>query len=77
MVWEGRSRKASPYPDSYRNAAQSVPGTMRMEATRRLSLHWASLAEENADFSIVIVFRYVDDLIVGFKTPRNRATPRN
>jgi hypothetical protein len=29
------------------------------------SLHWTSLAEGNANFSIVIVFRYADDLMVG------------
>jgi hypothetical protein len=53
---------------SYRNAAQSVPGTMRIEGSnRRLSLHWTSLAEGNANFSIVIVFRYADDLMVGFE----------
>ena len=52
----------------YRNAAQSVPGTMRIEGSnRRLSLHWTSLAEGNANFSIVIVFRYADDLMVGFE----------
>ena len=51
-----------------RNAAQSVPGTMRIEGSnRRLSLHWTSLAEGNANFSIVIVFRYADDLMVGFE----------
>jgi hypothetical protein len=50
---------------SYRNAAQSVPGTMRIEGpNRRLSLHWTSLGEGNANFSIVIVFRYADDLMV-------------
>src|SRR5271167_490916 len=53
---------------SYRNAAKSVPGTMRIEGSnRRLSLHWTSLAEGNANFSIVIVFRYADDLMVGFQ----------
>ena len=53
---------------SYRNAAQSVPGTMRIEGSNRhLSLHWTSLAEGNANFSIVIVFRYADDLMVGFE----------
>jgi hypothetical protein len=53
---------------SYRNAAQSVPGTMRIKGSnRRLSLHWTSLAEGNANFSIVIVFRYADDLMVGFE----------
>jgi hypothetical protein len=32
---------------------------MRIEGSnRRLSLHWTSLAEGNANFSIVIVFRY-------------------
>jgi hypothetical protein len=51
-----------------RNAAQAVPGTMRIEGSnRRLSLHWTSLAEGNANFSIVIVFRYADDLMVGFE----------
>jgi len=35
---------------------------MRIEGSnRRLSLHWTSLAEGNANFSIVIVFRYADD----------------
>jgi hypothetical protein len=39
---------------------------MRIEGSnRRLSLHWTSLAEGNANFSIVIVFRYADDLIRG------------
>jgi hypothetical protein len=39
---------------SYRNAAESVPGTMRIKGSnRRLSLHWTSLAEGNANFSIV------------------------
>ena len=39
---------------------------MRIEGSnRRLSLHWTSLAEGNANFSIVIVFRYADDLMVG------------
>jgi hypothetical protein len=53
---------------SYRNAAQSVPGTIRIEGSnRRLSLHWTSLAGGNANFSIVIVFRYADDLMVGFE----------
>jgi hypothetical protein len=52
----------------YRNAAQSVPGTMRIEGSnRRLSLHWTSLAEGNANFPIVIVFRYADDLMAGFE----------
>ena len=42
--------------------------TMRIEGSnRRLSLHWTSLAEGNANFSIVIVFRYADDLMVGFE----------
>jgi len=51
-----------------RSAAQSVPGTMRIKGSnRRLSLHWTSLAEGNANFSIVIVFRYADDLMVGFE----------
>src|ERR1700681_1520815 len=41
---------------------------MRIEGSnRRLSLHWTSLAEGNANFSIVIVFRYADDLMVGFE----------
>ena len=31
------------------------------------SLHWTSLAEGNANFSIVIVFRYADNLMVGFE----------
>ena len=58
---------------SYRNAAQSVPGTMRIEGSnRRLSLHWTSLAEGNANFSIVIVFRYADDLMVGFEEEAER-----
>jgi hypothetical protein len=53
---------------SYRNAAESVPGTMRIKGSnRRLSLHWTSLAEGNANFSIVIVFRYAADLMVGFE----------
>jgi hypothetical protein len=30
-------------------------------------LHWTSLAEGNANFSIVIVFRYADDLMAGFE----------
>ncbi len=35
---------------------------MRIEGSnRRLSLHWTSLAEGNANFPIVIVFRYADD----------------
>jgi hypothetical protein len=39
---------------------------MRIEGSnRRLSLHWTSLAEGNANFSIV--FRYADDLMVGFE----------
>ena len=39
---------------------------MCIEASnRRLSLHWTSLAEGNANFSIVIVFRYAEDLRVG------------
>ena len=53
---------------SYRTAAQSVPGTMRIEGSdRRLSLHWTSLAKGNANFSIVIVFRYADNLMAGFE----------
>jgi len=41
---------------------------MRIEGSnRRLSLHWTPLAEGNANFSIVIVFRYADDLMVGFE----------
>ena len=41
---------------------------MRIEGSNRhLSLHWTSLAEGNANFSIVIVFRYADDLMVGFE----------
>jgi hypothetical protein len=41
---------------------------MRMEGSnRRLSLHWTSLAEGNANFSIVMVFRYTDDLMVGLE----------
>src|SRR5580704_11120650 len=53
---------------SYRNAAQSVPGTMRIEGSnRRLSLHGTSLAEGNANFPIVIVFRYADDPMAGFE----------
>jgi hypothetical protein len=53
---------------SYRNAAQSVPGTMRIEGSnRRLSLHWTSLAQGNANFPIVMVFRYADDLMAGFE----------
>jgi len=41
---------------------------MRIEGSnRRLSLHWTSLAEGNANFSIVIVFRYADDLMAGFE----------
>ena len=41
---------------------------MRIKGSdRRLSLHWTSLAEGNANFSIVIVFRYAADLIVGFE----------
>jgi len=43
-------------------------GTMLIEGSnRRLSLHWTSLAEGNANFSIVIIFRYPDDLMVGFE----------
>jgi hypothetical protein len=37
------------------------------ESNRRLSLRWTPLAEGNANFSIVIVFRYADDLMVGFE----------
>src|SRR5579863_2901516 len=37
-------------------------------SNRRLTPHWTSLAEGNANFSIVIVFRYADDLMVW---PRN------
>jgi hypothetical protein len=45
-----------------------IAGTMRIEGpNRRLSLHWTSLAEGNANFSIVIVFRYADDLKAGFE----------
>jgi hypothetical protein len=52
----------------YRNAAQSVRGTMRIEGSnRRLSLHGTSLAEGTANFPIVIVFRYADDLMAGFE----------
>jgi hypothetical protein len=41
---------------------------MRIEGSnRRLSLHWTSLAEGNANFSIVIVFRYANDLMAGFE----------
>ena len=41
---------------------------MRIEGSnRRLSLHWTSLAEGNANFSIVVVFRYADRLMVGFE----------
>jgi hypothetical protein len=41
---------------------------MRIKGSnRRLSLHWTSLAKGNANFSIVIVFRYADDLMVGFE----------
>jgi hypothetical protein len=40
---------------------------MRIEGSnRRLSLHWTSLAEGNANFPIVIVFPYADNLMVGF-----------
>jgi hypothetical protein len=47
---------------------QSVLGTLRIEGSNRgLSLHWTSLAEGNANFSIVIVFRYAADLMVGFE----------
>ena len=37
------------------------------DPTVGLSLHWTPLAEGNANFSIVIVFRYADDLMVGFE----------
>jgi hypothetical protein len=41
---------------------------MRIEGSnRRLSQYWTSLAEGNANFSTVIVFRYADDLMVGFE----------
>jgi hypothetical protein len=41
---------------------------MRIEGSnRRLSLHGTSLAEGNANFSIVMVFRYADDLMAGFE----------
>ena len=41
---------------------------MRIEGSNhRLSQHWTSLAEGNANFSIVLVFRYADDLMVGFE----------
>jgi hypothetical protein len=50
---------------------------MRIEGSnRRLSLHGTPLAEGNANFSIVIVFRYADDLMVGLNTER-KGTPRN
>jgi len=39
-------------------------------SNRLLSLHWTSLAEGNANFSIVIVFRYADDLMVALNTER-------
>ena len=37
------------------------------DPTLACPLHWTSLAEGNANFSIVIVFRYADDLMVGFE----------
>jgi hypothetical protein len=41
---------------------------MRMErSNHRLSLHWTSLAEGNANFWIVIAFQYADDLMVCFE----------
>ena len=41
---------------------------MRIEGSNlRLSLHCTSLAEGNANFSIVIVFRYADDLMAAFE----------
>jgi len=40
---------------------------LKDRTNRRLSLHWTSLAQGNANFSIVIVFRYADDLMVGFE----------
>jgi hypothetical protein len=41
---------------------------MRIEGSNlRLSLHSTSLAEGNANFSIVIVFRYADDLMAGLE----------
>jgi hypothetical protein len=41
---------------------------MRIKGSNRgLSLHWTSLAEGNANFSIVIVFRYANDLMAGFE----------
>jgi hypothetical protein len=44
---------------------------MRIKGSnRRLSLHWTSLAEGNANFSIVIVFRYAADLMVALNTER-------
>jgi hypothetical protein len=47
---------------------------MRIEGSnRRLSLHWTSLAEGNANFPVVIVFRYADDLMAGFE---HRTLPR-
>jgi len=45
----------------------ALPGTIRIGSNRRLSLHGTSLAEGNANFSIVIVFRYADDLMAGFE----------
>ncbi len=36
-------------------------------SNRRLSLHGTSLAEGNANFPVVIVFRYADDLMAGFE----------
>src|SRR5580700_2825362 len=55
---------------SNRNAAQSVPGTMRIARnnTHRLQpSHGTSLAEGNPNFPIVIVFRYADDPMAGFE----------
>jgi hypothetical protein len=50
---------------------------MRIEGSnRRLSLHWTSLAEGNANFSIVIVFRYADDLMVGFEHREEAERPQ-
>jgi hypothetical protein len=51
---------------------------VRIEGSnRRLRLHWTSLAEGNANFSIVIVFRYADDLLVGFEQREEAERPRN
>jgi hypothetical protein len=45
-----------------------IEGAMGIEGSnRRLSLHWTSLAEGNANFPIVIVFRYADDLMAAFE----------